>query len=75
MLTNYAMRPDFVILALDLKFSKTNWLIISTHKPPSLSEITITSKIKKTLTFYRSTRDSILLMGDCNMTLDNPNFN
>ena len=72
------MRPDLEIrlrLALDLKFSKTNCLIISTHKPSSLSDIKFTSKIKKTLTFYRSTHESILLMGDFNMTLDNPNFN
>ena len=27
------------------------------------------------LTFYRSTHDNILLMGDFDMTLDNSNFN
>ena len=67
MLTNYPMRQDFEILTLELKFSKTNWVIISNHKPSSLSDITCTSKIKKTL--------RILLMSDFNMTLDNPNFN
>ena len=67
MLTNHPMRQDFEILTLELKFSKTNWLIISTNKPPSLGDITFTSKIKKTL--------SILLMSDFNITLDNLNFN
>ena len=61
------MRQDFEILALELKFLKTNWLIISTLKSPSLGDITFTSKIKETL--------SILLMSDFNITLDNPNFN
>ena len=32
-------------------------------------------EIKNILTFYRSTHDNILLMGDFNMTLDNPIFN
>ena len=73
--TNYPMRRDFKILALELKLSKTNWLIIGTYKPPSLSDITFTSEIKNVLTFYRSTHDNMLLMGDFNMTLDNPNFN
>ena len=74
-LTNYPMRQDFEILALELKLSKTNRLIISTYKPPSLSDVTFTSEIKNILTFYRSTHDNILLMVDFNMTLDNLNFN
>ena len=68
------MRQDFEILALELKLSRTNWLIIGTYKPPSLSDIAFTSEIKNILTFYLSTHDNILLMGDFNMTLDNPNF-
>ena len=74
-LTDYPMRQDFEILALELKLSKTNWLIIGTYKPLSLSDITFTSEIKNILTFYRSTHDNILLMGEFNMTLYDPNFN
>ena len=44
-------------------------------KVQSLSDITFTSEIKNILTFYWSTHDNILLMGDLNMTLHNPNFN
>ena len=58
----YSMRQDFEIL----KLLKTNWLIIGTNKPPSLSHITFTSEIKNVLTFYWSTHDNILLMGDFN---------
>ena len=54
------MRQDFQIL----KLLKTNWLIIGTNKPPSLSDITFTSEIKNVLTLYWSTHDNILLMGD-----------
>ena len=75
MLTNYAIRHDSEILALELKLSKTNWLIIGVYKPPSLIDITFASEIKNILTFFRSAHDNILLLGDFNMTLDNPNFN
>ena len=54
------MRQDFEIL----KLLKTKWVIIGTNKPPSLSDITFTSEIKNVLTFYWSTHDNILLMGD-----------
>ena len=67
--TNYPMRQDFDILALELKLSKTNWLIIGTYRPPSLSDVTFTLEIKNILTFYRSTHDNILLMGNFNMIL------
>ena len=56
------MRQDFEIL----KLLESNWLIIATNKPPSLSDITFTSEIKNVLTFYWSTHDNILLMGDFN---------
>ena len=62
-------------LALELKLSKTNWVIIGTYKPPSLSDITLTSEIENILTFYWSTHDNILPMCDFNMALNNPNFN
>ena len=73
MLSIYPMLEDFEILALELR--PTSWLIIGSYKSPSLSDITFTSKTKNILTCYRSTYDNILLMGDFNMTLDNPNFN
>ena len=41
-------------------------------KPPSISNIIFTSEIRNILTFYRSTYGNILLMGDFNMTPNNP---
>ena len=40
-----------------------------------MSDITFTSEIKNILTSYRSIQYNILLMGDFDMLLDNPNFN
>ena len=69
------MRQDFEILALELKVSKTNWLIIGTYKLPSLINNTFTSEIKNVLIFLRSSHGNILLMGDFNKSLGNPNLN
>ena len=65
------MRQDLEILVSELKYSRTAWLVIGTCKPPSPSDITFTSEISNILTFYRSTHDNILLMGDFNMTPNN----
>ena len=56
-LNKYPTRQELEILVLELKLSKTNWLVIGTCKPPSLSDIVFTSEISNILTFYRSTHD------------------
>ena len=65
-LNKYPTRQNLEILVLELKLSKTNWLVIGTYKPPSLSDIAFTSEISNILTFYRSTHDNILLIGHFN---------
>ena len=67
----YLTRQDLVILASELKLSKTNWLVIGTYEPPSLSDIAFTAEISNILKFYRSTHNKMLLMGDFNMTPNN----
>ena len=70
-LNKYPTPQDLEILVLELKLSKTNWLVIGTYKP-SVDDIAFTSEID-ILTFYRSTHDNTLLMGNFNMTPNNPN--
>ena len=72
MLNKNPTRQDLEILVLELNLSKTNWLVIGTYKPSSLNDIAFTSEIRNILTFYRSTHDNILFMGDFDMTPNNP---
>ena len=62
------MCQDLQILVLELKLSKTDWLVIDTYKPASLSDIAFTSEICK---FYWSTHDNFLLLNDFNMAPNN----
>ena len=71
-LNTYPTRQSLEILVLELRLSKTNWLVIGTYKPPSLSDIAFTFEISNILTFYRSTHDNIIRRGDFNMTANNP---
>ena len=66
----YPTRQDLENLVLESKLSKTNWLLIGTYKPPSLSDIAFTSEISSILTFYRSTHDNIFFMSNFYMTLN-----
>ena len=66
------MRQNLDIPVLELKLSETNWLVIGTYKLPSLGDNASITEISNILIFYRSAHDNILLMGDFNMTPNNP---
>ena len=48
--------------------------MLGTYKPPSQNEPTYFSEIQKLLTYYRSSYDNILLLGDFNMSFSNKNM-
>ena len=62
------------ILPLELRLLNSKWLILGTYKPPSQNEPTYVSEIQKLLTYYRSSYDNILLLGDFNMSFSNKNI-
>ena len=59
------------ILPLELRFLNSKWLIPSTYKPPSENEPTYFYEIQKLLTYYCSSYNNILLLGDFNMSFSN----
>ena len=59
------------ILPLELRLLNSKWLILGTYKPPSQTEPTYVSEIQKLLTYYRSSHNNILLLGDFNMSFSN----
>ena len=62
------------ILPLELRLLNSKWLKLGTYKPPSQNEPTYVSEIQKLLTYYRSSYDNILLLGDFNMSFSNKNM-
>ena len=62
------------ILPLELRLLNSKWLKLGTYKPPSQNEPTYVSEIQKLLTYYRSSYDNVLLLGDYNMSCSNKNM-
>ena len=62
------------ILPLELRLLHSKWLILGTYEPLSQNEPTYVPEIKKLLTYYRSSYDKILLLGDFNMSFSNKNM-
>ena len=62
------------ILPLELRLLNSKWLILGTYKPPSQNEPTYVPEIQKLLTYYRSSYDNILLLGNFNISFSNKNM-
>lgn len=71
MFQKYVLPGNSEIFALELKLSKSTWLLIGTYKPLSLNKITFISKIRKIHTYHLSKYGITLLIGDFNMTHPN----
>ena len=74
MLQKFVIPGDFEILIFECKLSKSNWLVTTTNKCPSLNDITSISEVKKILTYYKSTHKNILLIVEFNVTPSNSNL-
>lgn len=74
MLQKFVIPGDFEILIFECKLSKSNWLVTTTYKCPSLNDITSISEVKKILTYYKSTHKNILLIVEFNVTPSNSNL-
>ena len=62
------------ILPIKRRLLNSKWLILGTYKPSSQNEPTYVSEIQKLLTYYRSSYDNILFLGDFNMSFSNKNM-
>ena len=56
------------ILQLQLRLLNSKWLILGTYMSPFQNEPTYSLEIQKLLTYYRSSYDNILLLGDFNLS-------
>ena len=62
------------IFPLELRLLNSKWLILGSYKSPSQNEPTYVHEIQKLLTYYHSSYDNILLLGDFSMPFSNKNL-
>ena len=73
-LENCLLNTFMEILQSKLRPLNSKWLILGTYKPPFQNEPTYVSEIQKLLTYYLSSHNNILLLGDFNMPFSNKNM-
>ena len=62
------------IIVFEFSISDKKWLLLGNYKPPSQNELSFINEIKLSLKFFSSSCENFLLLGDFNLSTENPNF-
>ena len=70
----YDFKEGSEIIVFEFSISNKKWLLLGNYKPPSQNELSFINEIKLSLNFFSTSYENILLLGDFNVSTENPNF-
>ena len=74
LINSYDFKEGSKFLVFEFSISNKKWLLLETYKPPSQNKLSFINEIKLSLNFLRSSCENFLLLGDFNLSTENPNF-
>ena len=74
LINSYDFKEGSEIIVFEFSISKKKWLLLGNYKPPSQNELSFINEIKLSLNFFSSSYENFLLLGDFNLSRENPNF-
>ena len=74
LINSYNFKEESEIIVFEFSISNKKWLLLGSYKPPSQNELSFINEIKLPLNFSSSSYENFLLLGDFNLSTENPNF-
>ena len=74
LINSYKFKEGSEIIVFEFSISNKKWLLLGNYKPPSQNELSFINEIKLSLNFFSSSYENFLLLGDFNLSTENPNF-
>ena len=74
LINSYDFKEGSEIIVFEFSISNKKWLLLRNYKPPSQNELSFINEIKLSLNFSTSSYENFLLLGDFNLSTENPNF-
>ena len=74
LINSYDFKKGSEIIAFEFSISNKKWLLLGNYKPPSQNDLSFLNEIKLSLNFFSSSYENFLLLGDFNLSRENPNF-
>ena len=74
LINSYNFKEGSEIIGFEFNISNKKWLLLGNYKPPSQNELSFINEIKLSLNFFSSSNENFLMLGDFNLSIENPNF-
>ena len=74
LINSYDFKEGSEIIVFEFSISNKKWLLLGTYEPPSQNELSFINEIKLALNFFSSLYENFLLLGDFNLSTENPSF-
>ena len=74
LINSYDFKEGSEIIVFEFSISIKKWLLLGNYKPPPQNELPFIKEIKLSLNFFTSSYENILLLGDSNLSTENPNI-
>ena len=74
LINSYDFKEGSETIVFEFSISNKKWLLLWTYDPPSQNELSFINEIKLALNFFSSLYENFLLLGDFNLSTENPSF-
>ena len=74
LINSYNFKEASEIIVFDFRISNKKRLLLGNYKPPSQNELSFMNEVKLSLNFFSSSYENFLLLGDFNLSTENPNL-
>ena len=70
----YKFKKNSEIILFEFSVSNKKWLLLGNYKPPSQNDVSFINKLNLALNFFSPICENFVLLGDFNMSTENPNL-
>ena len=71
---SYKFKENSEIILFEFSVSNKKWLLLGNYRPPSQNDFSFISKLNLALNFFSPMYENFLLLGDVNLSTENPNL-
>ena len=73
-ISSYNFKENSEIILFEFSVSNIKWLLLGNCKPPSQNDLLFINKLNLALNFFRPIYENFVLLGEFNMSTENPNL-
>ena len=74
-INTYKFKESPEIILYEFRVSNKTWLKLGNYRPPSQNDLSFISELNLALNFFSPIYENFVLLGDFNLSTENPNLN